>query len=103
MFKGLDYLADLAPLSRIKVAENTYDVSEYLKKLTNDKPVPAVKPLSVRAAYYPPCHLREQNLENPYHFLLEKAPGLELASIKGFYCCGNAGVMGFKRDFSNNP
>jgi len=99
MFKGVDYLADLDPLSRIKVAENTYDVSEYLKKLTNDKPAPTMKPVSTRAVYYPPCHLREQNLEYPYHFLLEKALGLELASIKGLYCCGNAGILGFKRDF----
>jgi glycerol-3-phosphate dehydrogenase subunit C len=99
MFKGVDYLADLDPLTRIKIAENTYDVSEYLKKLTTDNPAPTMRPNAVRAAYYPPCHLREQNLENPYHFLLEKVPGLELASITGLYCCGNAGIMGFKRDF----
>jgi glycerol-3-phosphate dehydrogenase subunit C len=99
MFKGVDYLTDLDPLARIKVAENTYDVSEYLKKLTNAKPAPASNPVSARAAYYPPCHLREQNLENPYRFLLEKIPGLALASIRGLYCCGNAGIMGFKRDF----
>ena len=30
---------------------------------------------------------------------MEEVPGLELASIKGLYCCGNAGIMGFKRDF----
>jgi len=53
-------------------------------------------------AYYPPCHLREQEIGQPYVELLKGIPGTTLEVISGaFYCCGLAGVMGFKRDFHN--
>jgi glycerol-3-phosphate dehydrogenase subunit C len=50
--------------------------------------------------YYPPCHLREQEIGTPYVELLKMIPGIELEFISGgFYCCGLAGVMGFKREY----
>jgi len=50
-------------------------------------------------AYYPPCHLREQEIGQPYGELLKGIPGMTLEVISGaFYCCGLAGVMGFKRE-----
>jgi glycerol-3-phosphate dehydrogenase subunit C len=50
--------------------------------------------------YYPPCHLREQNIGRPYEELLNLLPGVKLEPVDGsLYCCGMAGVMGFKRDF----
>ncbi|NIP22628.1 MAG: FeS-binding protein, partial [Phycisphaerae bacterium] len=49
---------------------------------------------------YPPCHLREQNIGRPYLDLLNIIPGISLESIKGnLFCCGMAGVMGFKKEF----
>jgi len=51
-------------------------------------------------AYYPPCHLREQEIGQPYVELLKGIPGTTLEVISGaFYCCGLAGVMGFKREY----
>ena len=36
----------------------------------------------------------------PYQELLNLLPGIDLESVDGsLYCCGMAGIMGFKRDF----
>jgi len=101
IFKDDGYFSSISPLKRIKVAENTYDLGEYLVYLyrngglsTDFGTVPG------RMAYYPPCHLREQEIGQPYAELLKGIPGMGLEVISGaFYCCGLAGVMGFKRDF----
>jgi len=84
-----------------KVAEHTYDLGEYLAYLhrkgalaTDFRPVPG------RLVYYPPCHLREQEIGTPYVDLLKLIPGINLETIQGrFYCCGLGGIMGFKREF----
>ncbi len=88
-------------LKRIKVAENTFDLGEYLRDLRdtgefneNFGPVPA------KTAYYPPCHLREQKIGEPYADLLALLPGISMKRIDGaFHCCGIAGIMGFKKSF----
>jgi glycerol-3-phosphate dehydrogenase subunit C len=50
--------------------------------------------------YFPPCHLREQNIGRPYQELLNLLPGVNLEPVDGSLdCCGMAGIMGFKRDF----
>lgn len=101
LFKDDGLFSSISPLKRIKVAENTFDLGEYLRDLhrtgeleTTFGPVPA------RTAYYPPCHLREQNIGRPYLDLLGLIPGISIDSIENpFYCCGIAGIMGFKREF----
>jgi Fe-S oxidoreductase len=56
--------------------------------------------VSERMVYYPPCHLREQNIDRPYQELLNLLPGIKLDPVNGnLYCCGMAGIMGFKRVF----
>lgn len=53
-----------------------------------------------RLVYYPPCHLREQEIGRPYQVLLGLLPGAGLEPVDGsLYCCGMAGIMGFKRGF----
>jgi len=52
-----------------------------------------------RGAYYPPCHLREQRIGRPYEYLLGLIPELSLNAINRNYCCGNGGIMGFKKEF----
>ncbi|RPJ77324.1 MAG: FeS-binding protein, partial [Desulfobacteraceae bacterium] len=53
-----------------------------------------------QAVYFPPCHQREQAFGQPYLELLGLIPGLKTDALQGnLYCCGLAGVMGFKRDF----
>lgn len=101
ILKDEGYFSAIDPMKRILVAENTYDLGEYLTALhqsgelnTDFGDVPG------RMVYYPPCHLREQNIGRPYQELLNLLPGIDLESVDGsLYCCGMAGIMGFKRDF----
>ncbi len=101
LLKDEGYFSSISPRKRIMVAENTFDIAEYLTGLhkagelkTNFGLVPD------RMVYYPPCHLREQNIGRPYLDLLGLIPGIDLEPIDGhFYCCGIAGIMGFKREF----
>ncbi len=101
ILKDDGYFSDIDPLKRIMVAENTFDLGEYLAGLhrsgelkTNFGEVPG------RMVYYPPCHLREQNIGRPYQELLSLLPGVNLEPVDGsLYCCGMAGIMGFKREF----
>ncbi|NQU14689.1 MAG: FeS-binding protein [Desulfobacteraceae bacterium] len=128
LFKGMlrdeGYFSSISPKKRIMVAENSYDVGEYLRMLHERGELDTrFGPVSVRATYYPPCHLREQRIgreilvsipSTPFHFsfrlkeqrigrpyqdLLGLIPGLSLDTISGDYCCGNAGIMGFKQEF----
>ncbi len=101
ILKDEGYFSTLSPLKRIKVAENTYDLGEFLVGLHKSGELKTTfGPLSGQMVYYPPCHLREQNIGKPYLELLKIIPGITLESITGaFYCCGMAGIMGFKREF----
>lgn len=101
LFRDDGFFSSLDPVKRMKVATHTSDLGEYLRTLyrkgelkTNFGPVPA------RMVYYPPCHMREQKIGRPYFELLQLIPGATLQHIDGpFYCCGIAGIMGFKEDF----
>ena len=101
LFKDDGYFSSIDPLKRILVAENTHDLGDYLSGLQQSEEIKAASgKISGRMVYFPPCHLREQNLGRPYFDLLQNIPGIELESIKGdLYCCGMAGIMGFKREF----
>lgn len=95
------YFASLSPQQRLLVAQRTYDLGEYLLELLQGK-AGALKfrPSPGRLVYFPPCHLREQGIGTPYGELLPHIPGVEWVTISGsFYCCGMAGIMGFKRQF----
>jgi glycerol-3-phosphate dehydrogenase subunit C len=104
ILKDDGYFSSISPLKRIKVAEHTYDLGEYLAYLhrkgelaTDFRPVPG------RLVYYPPCHLREQEIGTPYVDLLKLIPGINLETIqRRFYCCGLGGIMGFKQEFHEN-
>ena len=101
LFKDDGYFSSINPLKRIMVAENTFDLGEYLLRLhrsgelkTSFAEVPG------RMVYYPPCHLREQNIGRPYQDLMAMIPGQAPDPIDGALdCCGMAGIMGFKMDF----
>lgn len=100
LLKDEGYFSSLIPEKSLLISENTYDVGEYLKILheTGDLDT-RMGNIRVRAAYYPPCHLREQKIGRPYQYLMSLLPELSLESINGSYCCGNAGIMGFKQEF----
>jgi glycerol-3-phosphate dehydrogenase subunit C len=101
IMKDDGYFSSIDPLQRIKVAENTHDLGEYLLNLhRNSELDTGFGDLSGRVLYYPPCHQREQEIGMPYLELLALVPGMQAESLQNtFYCCGMAGIMGYKRDF----
>lgn len=68
------------------------DVSEFLC----DQPPQAVRgPLSLRAVYHDPCHLKHaQGIHSEPRELLHAIPGLELLEVSAEpdVCCGSAGI-----------
>jgi glycerol-3-phosphate dehydrogenase subunit C len=101
LLKDDGYFSSLDPLRRVAVAEHTYDLGEYLGRLHQASQLKTeFGPVDKRVVYYPPCHLREQNVGMPYPDLLALIPGLDLTSVRSsFFCCGISGIMGFKKEF----
>ncbi|MBI4767048.1 MAG: hypothetical protein HY787_21075 [Deltaproteobacteria bacterium] len=100
MLRNEGVFSALSPEKRIRISENTYDLGEYLIKLHRRGGLDIkLSPLKVKAAYYPPCHLREQRLGLPYQDLLRLIPGVSVEAITGDTCCGNGGIMGLKKEF----
>jgi glycerol-3-phosphate dehydrogenase subunit C len=101
ILKDEGYFSSLDPMKRVALAEKTFDAGEYLLHLHRSGDLKTdFAPVRKHAVYFPPCHQREQEFGQPYLELLELIPGMHLEAIQGnLYCCGLAGVMGFKRDF----
>jgi glycerol-3-phosphate dehydrogenase subunit C len=101
ILKDEGYFSSLDPMKRVAVAEKTCDVGEYLLQLHRSGDLKTdFTTVRGQAVYYPPCHQREQEFGQPYLELLGLIPEMKLEAIQGnLYCCGLAGVMGFKRDF----
>ena len=101
ILKDEGVFSGISPRKRIGVAENTFDLGEYLSDL-NDRGemVTQFGPVQGRIAYYPPCHQREQEIGRPYPGLMAMIPGIVVEPVDwSHYCCGMAGIMGFKREF----
>ncbi|MGB5423458.1 MAG: heterodisulfide reductase-related iron-sulfur binding cluster [Desulfobacterales bacterium] len=101
ILKDEGYFSNFSARDRIRVAEHTFDLGEYLKRLQCAGELdPPANTVTGRMLYFPPCHGREQKIGRPYMEQLGRIPGIQLESIDGhFYCCGMAGIMGFKREF----
>jgi glycerol-3-phosphate dehydrogenase subunit C len=101
LYKDKGYFAPMSALKRIKISSHTYDLGEYLRDLHRAGDLNTdFGTVSARMAYYPPCHLREQEIGEPYADLLSLVPQISMERIEGaFTCCGISGIMGFKRDF----
>ena len=101
ILKDEGYFSTIDPMKRIRVAENTHDLGAYLLALHRDGELKtAFAEVPGRMVYFPPCHLREQSVGRPYQELLGLLPGVNPEAVDGsLYCCGMAGIMGFKRDF----
>ncbi len=100
LLRDNEYFSAINPKTRRMVADNTVDLGEFLRMLHMRSDFDTkLGPVRMRVAYYPPCHLREQNIGTPYQYLLGLIPELSVQTIDGDYCCGNAGIMGFKQEF----
>jgi glycerol-3-phosphate dehydrogenase subunit C len=101
ILKDEGYFSPIDPMARIAVAEKTYDLGGYLRWLSDAGNFDLeFTPVAGKLAYYPPCHLREQEIGRPWLDLLGRIPGVDLIPIdSSFYCCGIAGIMGFKAGF----
>jgi glycerol-3-phosphate dehydrogenase subunit C len=101
IMKDEGYFSSLDPMKRIAVAEKVFDVGEYLLSLHRAGELKTdFVPADRKPLYFPPCHQREQEFGQPYLELLKLISGVQPEAIQGnLYCCGLAGVMGFKRDF----
>lgn len=100
LLKDDGYFSCISPEKRIMISEHTYDLGEYLRTLHEAGELDTrFGSVHNRGAYYPPCHLREQRIGRPYEYLLGLIPELSLNAINGNYCCGNGGIMGFKKEF----
>ena len=75
-----------------------FDICEFLLRLhEEEKSAVTFRPLSMKAAYFAPCHLRSLDIGLPALELLRLIPGLDVSLIEA-ECCGLGGLYGFKTE-----
>jgi glycerol-3-phosphate dehydrogenase subunit C len=99
---GLCLLHDYPDILEIpqakKIAENSYDLHEYIIKLINEGYIkPDFSEVRRKIAYHIPCHLRALKIGYPAAKLMSLIPGLEY-KILDDTCCGLSGSYGFKKN-----
>lgn len=94
-----DYLELLGEREDVRaVADNTYDLMEFLRKLLRDKTLDTSfeRPLG-RVAYHVPCHLRAQKIGFPAWQVLQKVPGSTVDRVE--QCSAVDGTWGMKAQY----
>jgi glycerol-3-phosphate dehydrogenase subunit C len=101
VFSDEGYFAEIGGLDRLRVANHTYDLGEYLRGLHQAGLLDLqLAPVAARIAYFAPCHQRQQGIGQPWPELLGLIPEARLEAVgDAFDCCGQGGLMGFKKDF----
>ena len=80
-----------------KIAENSYDLYEYIVKLIDEGHIdPQFREVRRKLAYHIPCHLRALGIGYPATKIMAIIPGLEY-KILDDTCCGLNGSYGFKK------
>jgi glycerol-3-phosphate dehydrogenase subunit C len=80
------------------VAENTYDIFEFLRLLHDRGELnTGFKPIEQALPYHAPCQLRAHRVGRPALDILELIPGLRLSESTAA-CCGLAGSYGYKAE-----
>lgn len=80
------------------LAENTYDIFEFLRLLHERGELATdFRPIERTIPYHPPCQLRAHCIGSPAVDILELVPGLRLSESNN-RCCGIAGTYGVKRE-----
>jgi glycerol-3-phosphate dehydrogenase subunit C len=81
-----------------EVARHLFDLFEFLRNLREQGSLNTrFKELHLKAAYFPPCHLRALGIGLPALEILRLIPGLEIENIQAD-CCGMGGTFGFKKE-----
>jgi len=81
-----------------EVAQHFFDIFEYLRNLKESNDLNTnFKGLSLKAAYFAPCHLRTLGIGLPVLEILRLIPGLKIDNIETD-CCGMGGTFGFKKE-----
>ncbi|HOO37454.1 MAG TPA: anaerobic glycerol-3-phosphate dehydrogenase subunit C [Deltaproteobacteria bacterium] len=84
-----------------RIAENTYNVHEYILNLLEEDYVQMeFGEVKKKIAYHIPCHLRALGIGYPAARIFEKIPSLEV-TILDDNCCGLSGSYGFKKKNQN--
>jgi glycerol-3-phosphate dehydrogenase subunit C len=99
---GLCLLHDYQGIMEIpqakKIAENTYNLHEYILKLVDDNYIkPQFQEIPYKLAYHIPCHLRALGIGYPAAKLMSLIPCLK-CEILDDTCCGLSGSYGFKKN-----
>lgn len=91
-----DYPHLLGTSEARRVAENTWDVHEFLLMLKRRGELNTrFGPVPLCITYHAPCHLRAQGVGDAPLELLRQVPALEIREIRDS-CCGIAGTFGMK-------
>ncbi|OGP71959.1 MAG: sn-glycerol-3-phosphate dehydrogenase subunit C, partial [Deltaproteobacteria bacterium RBG_16_50_11] len=81
-----------------EAALHMFDLFDFLRSLKEAKRLQThFKNLSLRVAYFAPCHLRAMNIGLPVLEILRLIPGLQVDHISAD-CCGLGGTFGFKKE-----
>jgi glycerol-3-phosphate dehydrogenase subunit C len=81
-----------------EVAQHIFDTFEFLKNLKESDGLNThFKELSLKIAYFAPCHLRALGIGFPALEILRLIPGLKIDNIEAD-CCGMGGTFGFKKE-----
>jgi len=79
------------------VAENTFELTDYLRGLLNQGKLDTdFQPVNMHFGYHAPCHLKAMEIGYPGLELIRQIPGVEVTVIERG-CCGIAGTFGFQK------
>jgi len=81
-----------------EVAQHIFDIFEFLRNLKESNGLNTkFNKLSLKGAYFAPCHLRALGIGLPALEILRLIPGLKIDNIEAD-CCGMGGTSGFKKE-----
>jgi glycerol-3-phosphate dehydrogenase subunit C len=101
MFSDQGYFAKIGGVDRLRVANHTYDLGEYLWELHEAGQLNLeLGAVPAHVSYFAPCHQRQQGIGQPWMNLLGLVPEVRTERVgDAFDCCGLGGIMGFKKEF----
>jgi glycerol-3-phosphate dehydrogenase subunit C len=101
LFTDQGYFAKIGGVDRLRVANHTFDLGEYLWELHAAGQLKLeLGAVPAQVAYFAPCHQRQQAIGQPWMNLLGLVPEARTEKVgDAFDCCGLGGIMGIKNEF----